>query len=233
MPRLVILPGMDGTGVLLERFVGELSRRFDVEVISYPPDAALGYDALVQLVRAALPTTGPFVLIAESFSGPIAIRLAAERPPMLVALVLVATFATAPIPFASYFKPMLRFIDFARLCATPLAKIVLGSDATRDQQLALSSALKAVGNAVLRARARAALGVDARDAAARVEVPVLRLVARNDLVVSRTVSAALAAALRGSKEHRVHGPHFLLELQPTAAADAVAQFVSSSARTPA
>ncbi len=34
----------------------------------------------MELVRAALPAGEPYILLGESFSGPIALALAAERP---------------------------------------------------------------------------------------------------------------------------------------------------------
>jgi pimeloyl-ACP methyl ester carboxylesterase len=52
-------------------------------------DQALRYDELLPLVLEHLPTDRPFVVLGESFSGPLAIRIAAVRPPCLRALVLV------------------------------------------------------------------------------------------------------------------------------------------------
>jgi pimeloyl-[acyl-carrier protein] methyl ester esterase len=67
-------------------------------VVPYPPDVPLGYDELEPLVREALPTRGHFVLLGESFSGPLAIRIAANPPPALVGLILCVTFASTPSP---------------------------------------------------------------------------------------------------------------------------------------
>lgn len=38
LPRLVILPGLDGTGLLLAEFAQVLSTFFQVQVITYPTD---------------------------------------------------------------------------------------------------------------------------------------------------------------------------------------------------
>jgi len=83
MLALVLLPGMDGTGQLFEPFVAALGEEFSVQVVRYPATEPLGYAELASLVRAALPTDRPFVLLGESFSGPIAISVAASAPPQL------------------------------------------------------------------------------------------------------------------------------------------------------
>ena len=98
LPTLVLLPGLDGTGILFEPLARALGVDLDVRVVRYPSDPTLGYRELESLARAALPTDRPFVILGESFSGPIAIRLAADSPPGLVGLILVVTFARNPYP---------------------------------------------------------------------------------------------------------------------------------------
>jgi pimeloyl-[acyl-carrier protein] methyl ester esterase len=73
--RAILLPGLDGTGRLFDPLLKELPADLRAEVISYPTDAILDYAALEQFVEAALPRRDPFIIVAESFSGPLAIRL--------------------------------------------------------------------------------------------------------------------------------------------------------------
>ena len=82
-PKLVLLPGLDGTGKLFAEFLEALDLGSSAQVVPYPPDIPLGYDELETLVRAALPAHGPFIILGESFSGPLAIRIAARPPPAL------------------------------------------------------------------------------------------------------------------------------------------------------
>jgi len=44
---LILLPGMDGTGIMFEPFLERLSPENQVEVIAYPYDIALSYKELV------------------------------------------------------------------------------------------------------------------------------------------------------------------------------------------
>src|SRR6266849_3187287 len=73
---LVLLPGMDGTGRLFGRFLRALPPAYSPIVVGYPADKVITNDALVEHVQRFLPVDKPFALIAESFSGPIALRVA-------------------------------------------------------------------------------------------------------------------------------------------------------------
>lgn len=71
---------MDGTGELFRPFLAASKPEFRATVIKYPTDKLLDYAALAESVSSQLPTDERFVLLAESFSGPIAISLAASKP---------------------------------------------------------------------------------------------------------------------------------------------------------
>lgn len=94
---LILLPGLDGTGRLFSRLAEQLPGELEPRVVALPTDRELGYAELVRHARDQLPQDRLFALLGESFSGPVALRLAAERPPGLVALVLVASFHRRPV----------------------------------------------------------------------------------------------------------------------------------------
>ena len=96
MVKLILMPGIEGTGDLFAPLVRALDNSLDTTVLRYPTDEPLGYSELLPRVRAALPASGPFVLLGESFSGPLAIMLAAEAPAGLRGVILSASFATNP-----------------------------------------------------------------------------------------------------------------------------------------
>src|SRR5688500_7946494 len=78
---------MDATGLLWRPLLHALGS--DARAFAYP-DAIAGYDD----VLAHLGTPGPdTTVVAESFSGPAAIRLAHAHPDRVRALMLIATFA--------------------------------------------------------------------------------------------------------------------------------------------
>jgi pimeloyl-[acyl-carrier protein] methyl ester esterase len=97
MLRLVLLPGMDGTGELFSNFVDALPASFETVTVRYPTDRYLAYLELEDLVRVACSGTAPFMLVAESFSTPLAIKYAATNPANLEGVILCTGFATSPV----------------------------------------------------------------------------------------------------------------------------------------
>ncbi len=98
---LVLLPGLDGTGRLFAPLRRELGPHFDSMVVAYPADRLRNYDELSADVAKQLPSS-QFTLVAESFSGPVALKVAARNPPGLVAVVLCASFAACPRPWLAW-----------------------------------------------------------------------------------------------------------------------------------
>jgi len=81
--KLVLLPGLDGTGELFEHFVNALTDQTQALIFRYPAEARLGYAELTKFVKEQLPVNEPYILLGESFSGPIAVSIAATQIPML------------------------------------------------------------------------------------------------------------------------------------------------------
>src|SRR5438477_10571709 len=97
MVKLILMPGMDGTGELFAPLLRALGDSMESSVLQYPADEPLGYAELLPRVRAEIPRRAPFVLLGESFSGPLALMLAAEAPAGLRGVILCASFATSPV----------------------------------------------------------------------------------------------------------------------------------------
>jgi pimeloyl-ACP methyl ester carboxylesterase len=223
MTAVVVLPGLDGTAALLEGFCSALEALgVPASAVTYPRDQPLGYDELEPLARAQLPSA-PFVLLGESFSGPLAIRIAADPPPGLAGLVLSTTFARAPVGGLSGLAPLVRFAP-ARPPMPLLCWSLLGPWATPQRQAELNAALRWVSPAALRARAAAALRVDVSSLLGSVAVPVLQLVASHDRLLANSAPAHLVAGLPRCQTVRLPGPHLLLQTATQPAAQVVAAF---------
>ncbi|MBU8974688.1 lysophospholipase [Lysobacter sp. MMG2] len=225
MLKAVILPGMDGTGSLLSDFVQSLGRHFDVQVVAYPPDEPLGYRQLHEFVRARLPA-GEFVLIAESFSGPIALSLAREASAGMKALVLCASFARVDLPGKAWLSRCASFVPFRSPPVSMLSILLWGRWRTRERVDALRLALSHVHSDVIRVRAIEALSVDATRDNATVAVPTLCLQASQDRLIGQSAAKVLAGIVPGMQVHRFDAPHFLLQIRAEECAQVVATFVS-------
>ena len=97
---IILLPGMDGTGSLFYPFTRCLPKHVETKIISYSSQQPLSYRQLEEYVISQLPATGEYILVAESFSGPIAIKIAGRANGGLKAVVLVASFAYAALGWA-------------------------------------------------------------------------------------------------------------------------------------
>lgn len=227
-PALVLLPGMDGTGTLFDPLAAALGDAVEVTRVRYPHDQPLAYAELEQLAWQALPTGRPYVLLGESFSGPIAIALAAQRPPGLVGLVLCCTFASNP-------RPALRRLGWlargpwlkpaARLLAAPL---LLGRSGNAALRSLLAQALATVAPAVLAQRARALLAVDVAAQLPSLALPIHYLQATRDQLVPPACADAIARRNARVTIHRIDGPHCLLQAAPVACAGVLRRILSGA-----
>jgi len=228
---LVLLPGMDGSGDFFDALSRQLPSSWRTQVVPYPVDQPLSYSQLTRLVWAALPEDGPFVLVAESFSGPVAIQVAAAQPAGLVDVVLCATFASNPRPTLSPLRRLTRWAPVWAMPAGLLARWLLGTEANAAWTERIRHAMNKCSGAVLRARAREVLLVDVRDQLANIQVPVLYLQATGDRVVPAKALVDIQRVLPGIRVVRIDGPHFLLQSRPRACAEQIKAFVERPAVT--
>lgn len=225
MVTLVLLPGLDGTGLLFADFVAALGPNVRAIVASYPTDVPLGYDELEPIARSFLPHDEPFFLLAESFSGPIAIAIAASSPPGLLGLVLCCSFARNPMPALGPFRFALAAVPVAALPLALLSFFVLGRFATPAHRAALAQSLALVAPVVLRARARAALSINLVSLLSQIKLPVLYLRAGEDRIVSRSSCELVSSLLPQTVVVQFPAPHFLLQVLPKPAAAAITEFM--------
>ena len=130
--RLVLLPGMDGTGILFEPLLDALPQGWTAQVVRYPPDKPLGYESLLDVVLHAIEGNEPFMLVGESFSGPLALMAALGKPAGLQAVILCAIVHSKPD---------------AMVCASPESTCHCQDDHALNRLLARKSVVGAPCNA--------------------------------------------------------------------------------------
>lgn len=229
----LLLPGLDGTGALFSRFLAEGSGALEPRVLPYPPDRILGYAGLAERVLRELPADRPFALLGESFGGPLALRVAAARPPGLRGVVLASSFHRRP---AAALVTLLRPLSsaFFRLPLPDHAVRLLlgGQDAPDDLVAEVREAVASVRPAVMVARAREALRVDASAWVEACPAPLLFLGGKHDRLL-RTALPFEIRVLRPDAEIRmIDAPHLLLQRQPALAMRIVEEFLIRRAGAP-
>lgn len=224
MPTLVLLPGMDGTGDLFAPFLEALGDQFTTQIVSYPTDQDLGYEELLALTRSALPIEEPYVVLGESFSGPVAIALAAEAPPLMRGVILCCTFARNPRPALEPLKSVLGLVPLRWAPSAALGWALLGSFESTTLRAAISKAVRRVSPRVLRARLRSVASVDVSAVLATVKLPCLYLRASQDRLVPASASVHIQGVLPQVVVVQISAPHCLLQAAPDEAARLVSPF---------
>jgi pimeloyl-ACP methyl ester carboxylesterase len=216
---------MDGTGHLFDAFLKCLSAGNQTKIVSYPAQAYLSYEQLEELVVRELPVSGKYIIIAESFSGPIALRLASRAYGDLVTIVLVSSFAYRPLgwkgsllarlPLSVIFR--LPFPDFV------LRTFLLGSSASADD---LSRARQVIGQVrpqVLASRLKEALTSDYGKHQIHVHaiVRVVAIFAEYDHLLGHRSRQSVAEVCSKAEIEIVPAPHLALQAAPTAVLSAL------------
>jgi len=227
MTTLLLLPGLDGTGMIFEPLLTHLPAEIDAQVVRYPADRTMSFQEHVDFARKRLPRKKPFVLLAESFSGPVGLQLLAEPPSNLIGVVFVATFAHHPSPFLLDAGRLLPQGLLLKLFSTTLfSRFFCLGGASKDAVNIFHEALASVKLKVLSQRLQiiAELPPPPQTTFAK---PCLYLQASNDRLVPSRALAPLQKHLPQLQVEQLSGPHIILLAQPEAGARLISNFIAN------
>jgi pimeloyl-[acyl-carrier protein] methyl ester esterase len=221
---VVLLPGLDGTGEQFAPLLQALGSDVSTVVARYPESPA-DYESHRRVASTFLPRDRPYVILGESFSGPIAISLASNYPPGLIGCILCASFLVSPSPFLRLALPLLSLMPPQRVPSSIADFLVLGRFATPALRRMQSDARRGISPDTMAARLKAVALVDVSEAFHALNLPTLYLRATEDrLVPSRAAKRFLRLAQHG-RIVDIEGPHFLLQAKPEAAAQEIRKFI--------
>lgn len=220
LPHLLWLPGLDGLDGPHWAAITDLltpEERRASRFIPLPP-GRLGYAELEAALAPTLPP-GPTVLIGESFSGPLALRLA-RHVADLRGVVLVASFAAPPLPLpAGLVGATAPWVLRLPAPAFVLRRYLIGLDATAAQVAETRALMDGAHPDDMAWRLRASLTEDATEALRAVRAPVAYLRPRQDGLVPASALAHVRAVRPDVQVAEIDGPHLILQHR---AADALA-----------
>lgn len=225
-PALVLLPGLDGTGELFAPLLRELGAELPCIVVRYPNEP-LDYAAHEALVRAALPSDRDYILLGESFSGPIAVSFAAAAAPGLIGLVLSASFVRCPSLVLSWLRPFIPLFSPRNVPAAVADHVLLGRFATPELRRLRAETARQASRRAVAARLAAIVNVDVSRQMARVQVPSLYLQATEDRLVPAAAAEAVAQLSPRTAFVTIEGPHLLLQASAAQAARIIRDFAGS------
>lgn len=225
---LVLLPGMDGTGELFGPLLDVLPREIATTVVRYP-DRRMSYAEHEAHARRELPKDRPYVILGESFSGPIAVSLAASGLANLRGIILCASFLTSPNRLLSPLRALTPYASPKLLPGFIANHSLMGRFATPALRAARARAISHVSFTTLTARLRAMADVDVRDALRGCDLPSLYLRASEDRVVGARFGEEYRATARRGRVLDIVAPHLLLQTRPAEASHEIVSFLTNNA----
>jgi len=221
-----MLPGLHGTTQLYREALTLDWGGMATTAIPLPEHGPQDYETLAAVLAPTLPPTN-LVLLAESFSTPLAMLLAATGGTRVKALVLVAGFCANPQPSGLGLLPLQPVFSF-----TPpsflLKQFLSGEDAPRELLETLGNVIGRTPGATLAKRARVALALRESDCPDLRELPVLLLQARQDRVIPWDAQSQLERHFPDATCHWIDGPHLLLQTRTQECRDAVLDFLADA-----
>lgn len=210
---VVLVPGLDGTGLLFYRQVPLLERRYPVVATRLRDSAVLMEELVADLhaeVERSAPGGGRVTLVGESFGGALSLSFALAHPERVGRLVILNSFP--------YFGPQARlWLGYHLLRATPwgVMRTVRQFTAWRMHSPTTGRAeirrfhelMRATTRQGYLSRLRMLQDYDVRDRLATIEAPVLFLASDADHLVPSVEQATLMSRLTPRATMRVLRGH--------------------------
>ena len=221
------MPGLDGTGKLFDPIIPLLEPHFELIMVTYPDlDSFTDY---VDCAQNQLPASPGFSLLAESFSGPVAITLMAQQPGLIGPSVLSATFARSPLTaltrMANYIPEQMFSIGALNQFCLDVYEID-DEDSSETQPLPLNVTEQLDGT-LLKHRISVLSRIDVSALLPAIEVPILCLHALRDRIVAESDAQMLQQSLPDVNRVDIDAPHLLLQTRPQQCADLIYQHIQS------
>ena len=222
--RLILLPAFDGTGLMFDEFVNELGNAFSVTAISYPESGPQDYQTLSDYVRQHIPKDQPYLVLGESFAGPIVYQIAVNDSKNCKAAIFVATYLTNPSPVILKKLTMMPAAMISFLVSRPLIvrKSALSPAADSQVAKAIANNFASVDAEVIKKRLMTINSVgDAPEQA--LDIPCLCVNATQDKLVMENKHSDFEKLCPSLERKMVEGGHFILQENPKQSAQVVLQ----------
>jgi len=227
---LLLLPGLDGTDVLFRPLLSALPSWIRPLVVTYPATRGTRYEDLMTIVRSAVADIPECWVLGWSFSGPLAIMLAAEQPHKVRGVILSASFVRAPRRSLVWVRPAMltpviwtiRVVRRSPLLFKPRV------DRLRRDKAEIWARVSAP---TLAARVRTVLRTDVRDLLAGLDAPVVYLAGEGDDVVPSWNADDVVKALPSTRVETIAGAHMAMYSNPKAAADVITTAIAARDRS--
>ena len=225
--KWTFLPGLHGTDALFDGLRDHLPKETECEWVNLPTKGKQDYGKLSKWLDEELPRLRgqKRLLIAESFSGPLALMLASRRKDEVAGIVLAAGFCDAPMNPGIALLP-LRPLFMVKPPRKALEHFLIGNDASEAEIEALKQTIQSIPSSTLSKRVRAVLEFDEGDAPQLKGLPMLILQAHNDNLIPWEAQQRLEARYPEARTHWIESPHMILQRHPKACLEKIHGFAA-------
>ncbi len=212
--KIILLPGLNGTKGLFEPLIRVNPSNIDVDAISLPNNKSLSYNELTDHIMKELEKIqSDYIIIGESFSGPLALLIAANNVEQLKGIILVASFIQTP-------KTTIKYIPWNAVfkLAKPFFQLSSGFSI-------ISKELKNVSSTVLANRMYSICNVNVEKELKKCQVPLAYFIGKYDLLVAKRNVNTIRSIRPDMEIIEFSTQHFLLQAAPKQAWNSILEFV--------
>lgn len=225
---IVLLPGLNGTEGLFRSLIDALPKGFDVITVTYPTHENKSYIQLRDLVLQKIQSIeGKYILLGESFSGPLSLFVAEQKPEGLIGVILVASFVSAPNVRIARLLPWGMMFSLTKHLYGLRGLLSKGSNTSFIKTI--STELQKVSPEVLAFRIQEIFNVNASSALSQCEYPIMYFRGTNDFVVPKNNLKKILNIKPDLKVVEFNTQHFLLQSAPEQAWSEIKSFAESCA----
>lgn len=244
--HLILLPGLDGTGELFAPLLRRIERmhihadepQLIAHALRYPTHDKLDlrqlHHAVEHYIAHNLPEDARYVILGESFSGPVAITVAYAAQTVregealsrrrCMGLILCCSMARNPYVM---FAPLAPLWSVLPIELVPMGWVNRLAQGKLDfwaggQELAMNK----VDTQVLRHRLQVISKVDVTAELSALRMPVLYLQATKDVVVPASCARLVQDCAPQTMLARIDSSHFLLQSKPDKALAQIQSFIA-------
>ncbi len=222
---VVLLPGLHGSTALYDAFVALAPPWARCRPLPLPTLGEQGFDGLAATLESELRHLEGFVLVGESFSGPIAARLAARLGQKVALLVL----CNPVVEIGFELSPKLA----ASILVSPAMPVWCAAVALSGGDRSLARAalreVRLLSKETLRGRLSAVFSAAAVDFSSYLVAPLLSILGTRDRLVSQARARDVCAKVPFGTLVELDAPHLVVQTKPAEVWDAITDEFESAA----
>lgn len=207
---VILLPGLHGSTALFEAFIALAPPWARCRAIALPTTGDQTFDALADALEPKVRALEAFVLFGESFSGPIAARLAARLGSKVALLALCNPVVESPIAIAPSIAATLLQAGLVPAWAVALA--MTGGD--HEVAAAVVREVRALPKEVLMRRLSTAASASRADLLRYLAAPLLAITGTFDRLISPDAIGEVVDQVEFGVLTEIDAPHLIAQVVP-------------------